>query len=130
LPNNKKEISRFVCIDNKNNYCRTSDGTVKPKAFKPTQKGETSVFVNAGLSETDVWELGVEHVCTTQKPLYGRADVASELIQNCGLRLVVDNSPKRHANITNWPSADEKEKIQEIAQVLAADASCYPYQSK
>lgn len=120
-----KDISRFVCTDNRKNYCRSSDGTVKPKAFKPNQSGKTSVFVNSGLSETEVWNLGILYVCTDQNPLYGRADVASDLVQACELTLDVDDTPQRHANITSWPNPENKEKIQEIAQILAAAAECH-----
>jgi hypothetical protein len=123
-----KEISRFVCIDNRNSYCRTSDGTVKPNAFKPNKNGETSVFVNCGLAEAEIWQLGIQHVCTSQKPLYGRADVAADIIvHDCNLKLDKDDSPKGHVNIVNWPRLDDKEKIQQLALVLAAAADCHQF---
>ncbi len=114
-------LSRMVCDLNRKNYCRVSENEVKPKAFKPNSKSETSIFVTSGLPENDIWDLGEDHLCGENK-VYGRADVTADVI--LGLEKVkvdYNNEPEYHANLT-WP--DDKEEIQDMAQLLAAEADC------
>jgi len=114
-------ISRIVCELNRKNYCRVSSNEVKPKAFKPNSDGDTSTFVTSGLSENVIWELGEKHLCGENK-VYGRADVNADVIFGLKkLKIDYNNKPEYHANLL-WP--DDKEDIQDIAQVLAAEADC------
>ena len=114
-------LSRVVCDLNRKNYCRVSQNEVKPKAFKPNSKGETSVFVTSGLPENDIWNLGETHLCGQNK-VYGRADVTADVILSLEkIKIDFNNDPEYHANLT-WP--DDKEEIQDLAQLLAAEAAC------
>ncbi len=114
-------LSRVVCTQNRNNYFRVSTNEVKPKAFKPNRDGDTSLFVTTSLSEVNIWSLGEDHVCGVDK-VCGRADILAEVILGFE-RLVLDynNDPEYHVNL-KWP--EEMEDIQEMAQVLAAEANC------
>ena len=115
------KLSRIVCISNKKNYCRVSKNEVKPKAFKPNSNGETSIFVTSGLSENDIWSMGEEHLCDANK-VYGRADVVANVVIDLKkIKIDYNDNPEYHANL-NWP--EDKEEIQEMAQVLAANAEC------
>lgn len=114
-------LSRLVCIGNKKNYCRVSVNEVKPKAFKPNRKGETSIFVTSDLPEDEIWGLGEAHLCGSGL-VYGRADITADIVFELGkIKVDYNNDPEYHANLT-WP--DDKEEIQDMAQVLAAEADC------
>jgi hypothetical protein len=114
-------LSRMVCERNRKNYCRVSENEVKPKAFKPNSKGETSIFVTSDLPENEIWALGETHLCGENK-VYGRADITADVVFSLKeIKVNYDNDPEYHANLT-WP--DEKEAIQDISQVLAAEAVC------
>lgn len=47
--------------------------------------------------------------------------MAVQQVVDVGLQVVPDNTPRRHANITGWPT--EKSKKMSLAQELAAAAS-------
>lgn len=114
-------LSRIVCERNRKNYCRVSENEVKPKAFKPNSEGETSIFVTSDLPENDIWGLGETHLCG-EKKVYGRADIIADVVFRLKeIKINYDSDPEYHANLT-WP--DEKEAIQDMAQVLAAEAVC------
>jgi hypothetical protein len=114
-------LSRMVCERNRKNYCRVSENEVKPKAFKPNSEGETSIFVTSNLPENEIWSLGEIHLCGENK-VYGRADITADVVFSLKkIKVNYDNDPEYHANLT-WP--DEKEEIQDLAQVLAAEADC------
>lgn len=114
-------LSRVVCELNRKNYCRVSENEVKPKAFKPNSKGETSIFVTSDFPEKKIWGLGEAHLCGENK-VYGRADVTADVIFGLDkIKVDYNNSPEYHANLT-W--SDDKEEIQDMAQVLAAEAIC------
>jgi hypothetical protein len=115
-------FARHVCMDNKKNYCRSSDKSVKPKAYKPYKDGKTSVFLVTDLEDAEICSLGQDNVCN-EKGIYGFARIrAKHIISELGIDL--DNNPERHANIEGWPEMEEKEKIQDIAQILAANSEC------
>jgi len=114
-------LSRMVCDNNRKSYCRVSTNEVKPKAFKPNLQGKTSVFVTSGLPEKFIWELGEKHLCGENK-VYGRADLTADIIFDLeGITVDYNNEPEYHANL-DWPV--DVEEIQDIAQVLAAEAVC------
>ena len=116
-------LSRVVCNLNRKNYCRVSENEVKPKAFKPNRDGETSMFVTSGLPEDQIWSLGEIHLCG-ENLVYGRADVFAKLIFDLEkIKIDYNNDPEYHANLV-WP--DDIEDIQDMAQVLAAEAVCIP----
>ena len=111
----------MVCDLNRKNYCRVSQSEVKPKAFKPNSQGETSIFVTSGLSEDEIWGLGETHLCGENK-VYGRADVAAGVVFGLEkINIDYNNDPEYHANLI-WPA--DKEEVQDLAQVLAAEADC------
>ncbi len=121
--NNDDTISRVVCLNNKKNYCRVSDGSVKPKAFKPNAQGDTSVFVTTRMSQTEIIDLGVLHICETVNNVYGYANLAVEEINKFSiLNIDYNNEPAFHANLKNWP--EDKGAVQDILHVLAAKAIC------
>lgn len=93
---------------------------VKYQAFLPAPSSNvTSVFRIAGLSERMIWKTGDTYI--SSRTLHGRADVAVQQVVDVGLQVVPDNTPRRHANITGWPT--EKSKKMSLAQELAAAAS-------
>lgn len=80
--------------------------TVKPAAFLPaTGASGTSVFRVRGLSEAEIWNLASKHVeRAPDRRAKARAQLSVEAVLAAELRLVTDNTPPRHADISNWPS--------------------------
>lgn len=87
----------------------------------PNSEGELSVFQISGLSESEIWETGKKYVSQPQgKTLHGRADIATLAVVKADLRLVADDNPPGHVNITGWPNDKPVQKI--IAIELANQA--------
>jgi len=100
-----------------------NDGTLRYTALLPGPDGTRSVFRISGLSESDVWGMGLEKVAQIRHlPLLGRFDLIAGVVYDQELRFAVDaDLSSRHAEIVGWP--EEKEKKRSIAQVLAAEAT-------
>ena len=83
---------------------------VKPDAFLPHKKSvDVSVFRISGLndsqelSENEIWEIGMEHVQTEDRPIKARADLFASGVYVNNLDVVPDEPPDRHANIRPLP---------------------------
>lgn len=113
---------RATCFILSSNQFSATKQRIKYSAFLPSPKhGNKSAFVIDGLSEPQVWELGLLRVAGPQnKVLYARGDLGRDQIILAGLSLHVDDTPARHAIIGSWPS--EKDRQMEIAQELARAA--------
>ena len=101
---NNESITRFLVADD----IRSSDGTVKPKAFTPpTGTSELSVYRIFGLNRITIWRIGKFLVERYRKrPIIGRADVTVEIIEETvpALYLKLTYVPHpRHANIKGFP---------------------------
>lgn len=102
-----EELARFAV---EKSYFR-ADNTVRPDAFMPGSGNAVSVFRQSGLSEWEIWELGVTHVATPRdKPLLGRAVIHVRHVLSQELRVELAEPPPRHANILGWPGEHEKQK--------------------
>ena len=101
---------------------RKKDGTLKYRALLPASNGKRSVFRISGLSDPEIWNIGLEKVARIRcLPLLGRFDLKAALVYDQNLNILPDEDlSSRHANIVGWP--EEKEKQRSIAQVLAAEA--------
>lgn len=95
---------------------------VKPRAFHPDPKHQTSGFRVEGLTEPQIWRLGDTFVNlpSGNKP-QARAELLVSQITGLGLRVEPKEPPVRHANIEGW--ALEKHEWMSQAQDLAAVAS-------
>jgi hypothetical protein len=105
------------------NQYAPSIGRVKPHAFHPAPADhKTSVFRVQGLTESEIWSLGEEHI---QSPsggeLRARAELLVAQIAGVGLQVEPQEPPQRHANIAGWPA--EKDELMLKAQELAAVAT-------
>ena len=97
---------------------------VKYAAFLPAPNGETSVFRVSGLEATTIWEIGDKEVAMRRgTPVLGRADILAAHVFSRKLKIVPDDNPPRHANITGW--SEEKSERKLIAMELAEDARLY-----
>jgi len=99
-----------------------SDRRVKWRAFSPHPGDhKTSVFRVQGLTESEIWSLGDEHVGRPSgNEILALAELSVEQITNAGLLVEPAEPPPRHANIANWPV--EKDEWMSKAQELAAVA--------
>jgi hypothetical protein len=112
-------LARFILSDH---HFAATKNRVKPEAFLPSSNGATSVFGTRSLSESDIWRMGQEVVATPgRRTLRARADVRVRDVTAASLRVVLDNTPPRHANIVGWPEAKSAQKLR--AQELAAGAT-------
>jgi len=83
-----------------------------------------SVFRIDGISESEIWEIGLKEVIESMsepRSMHGRADIEAVNILKNNLQIDPDNTPPRHANIIGWPELKEEQKS--IAQEIAAKAS-------
>jgi len=113
-------LARFVL------YSRwgRADQSVKPDAFIPHPYPDLSVTRHAGISETELWQIGQDVADERPATLYGRADVQALAATKLSLRIVPTLEPKNHANITGWPPDKPRQKI--LALELAAVAGYVP----
>lgn len=119
--NKNEQVSRYLL--SKSQFS-TLKGRVKYSAFMPAPDGKTSIFRIYDLTEREIWEIGDREVAQKRnKALLGRADITASHILKSGLRIIPDDTPPRHANINNWPSEKDKQRL--IALELADDSSLY-----
>lgn len=98
-----------------------ADGTIKHNALMPARDGKTSVFRVSGLTDSEIWNIGHDHVVPKRgKPLLGRAEIMAQHVFDSNLGVEADEPPPRHANITGWP--EEQSECILLAQELAARA--------
>lgn len=94
------------------------NGDAKWKAFEPSRRdNSTSVFITDGLTLLEVWQLAQS---ARPLPIVAEASVTPASVHAVGLELQVDNTPPRHAAITNWP--EEKPEMKQVAMDLASRA--------
>lgn len=110
-------LTRFAVENGK-----IKNGVAKPKLFEPNKKGELSVSRTGGLSQSEIQDIGLQVVQENQNAsrLYGWAKIERDDVENAGLRVIDDNNPPRHSNVTGWP--EEREKVLEVMQDLAGKA--------
>ena len=98
-----------------------SDLTIKQDAFIPHPSGKLSVTRHSGISKNEIWDIGKEVATKRQATLHGRTDIKSGNCKKTGLDVILDEPPKNHVHIQNWPS--EKSAIKMKALELAKFAS-------
>lgn len=107
-------LARF--LTSRSHFAATK-GVVKLGAFLPAPDGTLSVFAIQGLTEPDIWELGVRVVgAPTGRTIRARADFESNRVHP-PLRVVPDDIPPRHRTLADWPV--EPSERQELALELA-----------
>ena len=105
-------------------HTRPGDNSIRYNLFLPNTNGDTSVFRISGISEKEVWEIGVKQVAETQdKSLYGRGDILDSNVLANRLTIETIGNHPRHANITGWPKEKPEQRL--IAMELARDAKLY-----
>jgi len=97
-------------------------GIPRHTPFLPSNKFKnTSVFRILDLQGVAIWDIGVKHVNSDTRNIYGRFDFIAEYVYAFKLRFDPNNKPERHANIINWP--EERSAKISVAQQLAAIAT-------
>ena len=118
-----EKVTRFICSSKQ---FASGSGTVNFRAFMPPKDNENptlytvelSVCLISGLSDDEVWEIGIENVQSAARSLHARADLSGADVSKVGLKVVHDAQPyERHANLTPFPA--EKLACQRIATKLA-----------
>ena len=91
-------VSRFLTS---RSHFSANESRVKHGAFLPPASLELSVFVTDQMSLGEIWDCADTHI---PRKVYGRADISRVGVEE-GTRLsvVVDNTPRNHANIVGWP---------------------------
>ncbi|MFH0926839.1 MAG: hypothetical protein V1872_14615 [bacterium] len=116
-----EQLSRYILSESQ--FSKTKS-RVKYSAFMPASDGKTSVFRIYNLTENEIWEIGENEVAQKRdKALLARADIKASHILKTGLSIIPDDSPPRHANIDNWPSEKERQRL--IALELAEESSLF-----
>ena len=114
-------VSRFVFSSS---HIGTNPPRIKPAAYLPTPKLESSVFRTSEMEESEIWTIGREIAEVRQQTLHGRGDLEAEQIPSSGLTLIPAEPPPKHANIIGW-SASDKSAQKSAAQFLASKASTF-----
>ena len=90
----------------------------KDKENPNVYTAELSVCLTSGLSNYEVWKLGIENVQSAARSLSARADLSVAAVSEAGLKVVHDPQPyEQHANLTPFPA--DKLACQRIATKLA-----------
>ena len=91
------KLTRFI---RHNSHCR--GGKVQPDAFIPPHSSiDVSIYVISDLLEHQIWNIAFNCLTT---PTVARADILVESVyKNNKLKVIPDNPPSRHANITPFP---------------------------
>lgn len=114
----EENLSRFILSKN---HFSILHQRVKYAAFLPLPNGKTSVFRTSQLTDSEIWETGDKEVAQKRNmALLGRADISTYHVLYNRLRIIPDNDPPRHANITGWPEEKSEQKL--IAMDLAEKA--------
>lgn len=118
-PSPSEMTSRYL---RQTNHYAASIGRVKSRAFHPDPHDDkTSIFRVQGLTASEIWVLGDEHInLPLGNTLLALAELSVEQIMDINLRVEPDEPPPRHANIVGWPAA--KNELMSKAQALAAVA--------
>jgi hypothetical protein len=112
-------LSRYILF---NLWYRTN-GTVKQDAFIPYPNQDLSVTRQEGLTNSDLWQIGLEVAKNRNKPLFGRADFKVDVLFEINPPLQPVSTPPppiNHVNITGWPADKSEQKV--IALQIAAKA--------
>jgi len=117
----EENLARYIL---RKDHFSAQQKRVKYVVFMPAPNGKTSVFRISSLSENEIWEIGSREVAQKRGiPLLGRADISAFHIMDNNLKLILDNNPPRHANITGWSSEKSEQKL--IAMELAENAQLH-----
>ncbi len=117
----REPLVRYL-TSRKNHFSLEKGGYVKKGAFLPDKTGNVSVFRTRGLTPKGVWALGDRHM-TRGCPLATGTITKTDVVPG-KLDVLPDDRPKRHANITGWPSLKAEQLL--IAQCLADRAKFEP----
>lgn len=112
----EETLARFA-VDQ--SYFRASDNSVRHNAFMPDKNTRVSVYRQQGLTEAEIWQLGMTHVAQPRnKQLLGRAVITARDIFRKGFDVIPEEPPPLHANICGFHQ--EPHKWKEQALELAA----------
>lgn len=119
-----EKLTRFIRYGS---HFSDEANTVKREAFLPHKNSvDLSVFRISGLSDSEVWAIGREHVERGGRPIKARADLSADDVYENGLKVIPDPSAHElHANIAPFPiekSITDRRTRRTIARNLA-DAS-------
>jgi hypothetical protein len=118
-----ERLSRFLVF---RRWFNPEGKYVKPAAFLPNQKLETSVFRTTDLDDATVWPLADDTVLNREGALlHGRGDILARQVRVTGLEIRAQEPPPRHADLVGWSSEKDAQKSQ--AQQLSAAAKLVPY---
>lgn len=122
--NSKTLLARFAIDKGK-----VTRDAVRPKAFEPNSEYKVSVFFIAGLTPSEICEIGrgvgeeIAQERSSTVRLFGWARFCCAIVIDTGLTIMPDDSCEYgdHANILGWPTDSE---LRMRLQVELASKSC------
>lgn len=100
---------------------------VRSRAFMPHTDGTLSIFIIDGLNAPGVARLASEHVNVKGRKAHGYASLSVSSFISCGLSVVHDEPPRRHAVAARWPP--DKGEQKEVALRLAEQSKLNLFKS-
>ena len=91
------QLSRFI---RSKQHVAPTKGTVKRNAFMPPPERKLSVCHTQGMRQNKIWQIGDSLL---EKKVQYRADLIAESVIKVNLKVILDNNPEYHVNITGWP---------------------------
>jgi len=115
-----EQIARYILSKR---HISVANGIVRPAAYMPASNGETSVYRISDIAEKEVWDIGRKYVAGPGgRTLHARGDTPAVAITKTGLAIVPETTPHPlHANIVNWPSEKDEQKM--LAVAIANEAT-------
>lgn len=124
----EEKLTRFTF---QSGHCNPATGKIHHNAFEPrtsekSSAKEVSVFVTTVSTDTEVTDIGKNHVAKIQKrEPKARIDFFCDVVESQDLKVETETSTHPlHANILGWPSTESEElaKMQAVAIAIKNDS--------
>jgi len=93
----------------------------------PAADNKLSVFYTEKMNRLHIWQLADQHI-NPVTPIKFRTDISVNKVKHVGLDVVLNDTPKYHANIVGWPEGkdDIKLRAQELASLATLCSRSVP----
>ena len=119
-------VARFIYSSSQ---MSKTNGRIKTSAFNPSPYDELSVVHSTGLSDSEVWNIGLLTLTTEpgRRTIYGRANIPVAALVEQALKAILDNKPfSRHTSVVGWPKSSNENEQKELRKAICLELSQNP----